>query len=55
MISLISFSQKEYKAMMNDYSINFYVVCEAVEAYFETHDKNVKGSGWNGYGGVKNI
>ena len=32
--------------MMDDYSINFYEVCKAAEKYFETHDKNVKGSGW---------
>ena len=35
--------------MMDDYSINFYDVCKAAEKYFQSHDKNVKGSGWKSY------
>jgi photosystem II stability/assembly factor-like uncharacterized protein len=46
---LSSFSQKTYKPMMNDLSINFYDVCKEADKYFVTHDKNVKGSGWKGY------
>lgn len=42
-------SQKTYKRMMNDMSINFYDVCKEADKYFETHDKTVKGSGWKGY------
>src|SRR5210317_830460 len=34
---------------MQDPSVNFYEVCEAAEAYFETVDKDKKGSGWKGY------
>jgi len=44
-----SYSQKEYKTMMDDMSINFYDVCKEADKYFETHDKNKKGSGWKGY------
>ena len=40
--------------MMDDYSINFYEVCKAAEKYFETHDKNVKGSGWKPFQRWKN-
>lgn len=40
--------------MMNDNQYTFYEVCEAAEAYFETHDKNVEGSGWKGYQRWKN-
>lgn len=43
------FSQKVYKEMMEDPSINFYDVCAEAERYFEAHDKDVKGSGWKGY------
>ncbi len=35
--------------MMKDLSINFYEVCKEADKYFETHDRNVKGSGWKGY------
>lgn len=45
---------QEWKTMMYDNSINFYEVCAAAEKYFETHDKEVKGSGWKGYQRWKN-
>ncbi len=35
--------------MMNDKTVNFYTVCEEAEKYFETIDKNKKGSGWKPY------
>ena len=35
--------------MMNDPQVNVYDVIEAAEAYFETVDKNAKGSGWKTY------
>lgn len=35
--------------MMYDNSYNFYQVCKAADTYFETHDPNVKGSGWMMY------
>ena len=44
-----SFSQKDYELMILDNSINFYEVCEKADQYFETHDKNIKGSGWKKY------
>jgi hypothetical protein len=50
-ITLVSFNlsgQKTYKAMMNDFSVNFYDACNEAEKYFETHEKG-KGSGWKGY------
>lgn len=53
-LSFNSFSQKTYKILMNDPSVNFYDVCKAAEKYFETHDKNAKGSGWKGYQRWKN-
>lgn len=40
---------QEWKDMMYDPTYNFYEVCNSADAYFETHDKNVKGSGWKGY------
>jgi len=40
---------QKFKQMMGDPSVNFYEVCKAAETYFETHDKNAKGSGWKGY------
>ena len=43
------FAQLSYKDMMHDNQYNFYEVCDAADTYFETHDKNVKGSGWKGY------
>mgnify|MGYP003883515775 CR=1 FL=1 len=43
----VAFGQ-EYKQMMYDYSVNFYDVVAAAEAYFEDRDKG-KGSGWKGY------
>jgi hypothetical protein len=51
--SSLSFSQSNYKEMMQDMSINFYDVCAAAELYFETHPKG-KGSGWKGYQRWKN-
>lgn len=46
--ALNSSAQSNYKHMMQDMSVNFYEVCAAADAYFETHDKG-KGSGWKGY------
>jgi len=43
------YSQVSYKEMMLDNSVNFYAVCAAADAYFETIDKDAKGSGWKGY------
>lgn len=40
---------QNWKDMMYDNRYNFYEVCAAAEAYFETHDKDVKGSGWMTY------
>lgn len=40
---------QDWKEMMYDPKYNFYEVCDAAEKYFETHDKDVKGSGWKGY------
>ncbi|NRA11103.1 MAG: T9SS type A sorting domain-containing protein [Crocinitomicaceae bacterium] len=48
-VSIQSASAQEWKSMMYDPSVNFYEVCDAAEKYFETHDKDVKGSGWKGY------
>ena len=45
---------QEYKALMNDNTVNFYKVCESAETYFETIDKHAKGSGWKGYQRWKN-
>jgi photosystem II stability/assembly factor-like uncharacterized protein len=42
-------AQRSYKELMNDPSVNFYEVCAVAEAYFETVDKDAKGSGWKGY------
>lgn len=47
------FSQKKYKPMMDDLSINFYDVCAEADKYFETHEKG-KGSGWKPYQRWKN-
>ena len=44
-----SFAQRSYKELMLDNSVNFYEVCAAADAYFETVDKDAKGSGWKGY------
>ena len=44
-----AFNQKAYKVLMDDPSVNFYEVCKQADKYFETHDKDVKGSGWKGY------
>ncbi len=41
-------SQRQYKAMMDDMSVNFYEVCTAADTYFATHSKG-KGSGWKGF------
>ncbi len=40
---------QDWKDMMYDNSYNFYQVCEAADNYFQTHDPNVKGSGWMTY------
>ena len=37
------------KAMMDDYSYNFYEVVEVAEEYFDSIDKNAKGSGYKPY------
>ena len=45
----IGFSQTEnasYKEKMNDNYVNFYDVVKEAEAYFETIDKDKKGSGY---------
>lgn len=47
-------AQKTYKLMMEDLSINFYDVCKEADKYFETHDKDVKGSGYKPYQRWKN-
>ncbi len=49
LFSAVTASAQDWKEMMYDNSYNFYEVCEAAEKYFETHDKDVKGSGWKGY------
>ena len=45
----ISFSQRDYELMFNDYSINFYDVCNEADAYFKQYNKNIRGSGWKKY------
>jgi len=47
-LSQFAFSQ-EWKSMLYDNSYNVYEVCKAAEKYFETHDKDAKGSGWKTY------
>ncbi|MFT6246773.1 MAG: hypothetical protein ACJAXI_003556, partial [Crocinitomicaceae bacterium] len=49
LICIQSGNAQDWKSMMYDPSVNFYEVCDAAEAYFETRDKDVKGSGWKGY------
>ncbi|MGB1102768.1 MAG: GEVED domain-containing protein [Crocinitomicaceae bacterium] len=49
LISSQLYGQRSYKELMQDPSVNFYDVCAAAEAYFETVDKDKKGSGWKGY------
>jgi len=49
LISTTFCQAQKYKEMMEDYSINFYDVVTEAENYFQTHDKNVKGSGWKPY------
>jgi hypothetical protein len=51
--TVVGFSQKEYKLLKDDLSVNFYDVCKSADDYFETHDKG-KGSGWKGYERWKN-
>ena len=46
--TLTANAQIHYTQMMNDPSYNFYDVCDAADAYFETHDKG-KGTGWKPY------
>lgn len=40
---------QDWRDMMYDNSYNFYEVCAAADKYFETHDRDVKGSGWKAY------
>ena len=44
-----SFCQRDYELMFNDYSINFYDVCNKADEYFKENDKNIRGSGWKKY------
>ena len=44
----ISVNAQDYRDMMYDNSYNFYDVCDAADAYFETHSKG-KGSGYKEY------
>ncbi|MEL6867684.1 MAG: hypothetical protein AAFP19_24880, partial [Bacteroidota bacterium] len=47
LLPLVAFAQQSsYKEMMEDYSINFYTVCEAAEAYFEKVGKEDNRSEW---------
>ncbi len=46
--SFTSFAQ-DWKTMMYDPSYNFYEVCAEADLYFETIDKEAKGSGWKPY------
>ena len=48
-LSANAFGQEKYKAMMKHNDYNFYVVCKEADRYFETHNKNAKGSGWKEY------
>lgn len=48
-VASAAFSQRSYKELMQDNSVNFYDVCEAAEAYFATIDIEAKGSGWKPY------
>lgn len=48
-VTFTGFGQRSYKELMLDNSVNFYEVCAAADAYFEIHDKNIKGSGYMGY------
>ncbi len=41
----ISAQDRAYKAMMKDFSINFYTVCDSFNAYFKNRDKG-KGTGY---------
>jgi hypothetical protein len=41
----ISAQDRAYKAMMKDFSINFYTVCDSFDAYFKNRDKG-KGTGY---------
>ncbi|MES2812107.1 MAG: T9SS type A sorting domain-containing protein [Bacteroidota bacterium] len=45
-LSQNKYKANAYKQMMDDMSINFYTVCDSAEAYFNTIDKNKKGSGY---------
>ena len=42
-------TEKIYKLMKADMTINFYDVCKAAEIYLVDKDIDVKGSGWKGY------
>lgn len=44
-----SLTQQSYKELILDNSVNFYEVCAVADAYFETIDKDAKGSGYKGY------
>lgn len=49
LLFLANFSNaQEYKHMMNNPAYNFYDVCKAADAYFDTHDTG-KGSGYKPY------
>ena len=43
------YAQRSYKELMKDNTVNFYEVCAVADAYFETIEKEAKGSGWMGY------
>ncbi|MCB0653978.1 MAG: HYR domain-containing protein, partial [Saprospiraceae bacterium] len=45
----ISLNAQRYKEMMDDLSVNFYDVCKEADKYFETINKDQKGSGYKGY------
>jgi photosystem II stability/assembly factor-like uncharacterized protein len=42
-------AQEQYLKSMLDENVNFYEVCAQAEAYFNTIDRNKKGSGWKGF------
>lgn len=49
LISLQLLSAQSWKEMMDDPQVNIYQVVQAAEAYFQTVDKEAKGSGWKNY------
>lgn len=44
-----SYAQESYKSLINDLDVNFYDVCAAAEAHFNTINKDKKGSGYKGF------